>query len=155
MAMSTPNCQQAARVTNTLEHRYKATRKRILVVEDHRLSLVVMHQPLAARGYDVLQASDGWDAISRARDEQPDLILMDIRLPDISGLDATRLLKKDDQTKNIPIIAMTALVAPAIEANALESGCDAYITKPINIENLMRTVEAFLLGLSAAPTNLE
>ena len=126
-----------------------------MVVEDHRLSLVVMHQPLAARGYDVLQASDGWDAISRARDEQPDLILMDIRLPDISGLDATRLLKKDDQTKNIPIIAMTALVAPAIEANALESGCDAYITKPINIENLMRTVEAFLLGLSAAPTNLE
>ena len=114
-----------------------------------------MHQPLAARGYDVLQASDGWDAISRARDEQPDLILMDIRLPDISGLDATRLLKKDDQTKNIPIIAMTALVAPAIEANALESGCDAYITKPINIENLMRTVEAFLLGLSAAPANLE
>ena len=155
MAMSTSNCQQAARVTNTLEHRYKATRKRILVVEDHRLSLVVMHQLLAARGYDVLQASDGWDAISRARDEQPDLILMDIRLPDISGLDATRLLKKDDQTKNIPIIAMTALVAPAIEANALESGCDAYITKPINIENLMRTVEAFLLGLSAAPTNLE
>ena len=126
-----------------------------MVVEDHRLSLVVMHQPLAARGYDVLQASDGWDAISRARDEQPDLILMDIRLPDISRLDATRLLKRDDQTKNIPIIAMTALVAPAIEANALESGCDAYITKPINIENLMRTVEAFLLGLSAAPTNLE
>jgi two-component system cell cycle response regulator DivK len=61
-----------------------------------------------------------------------------------SGLDATRLLKKDDQTKNIPIIAVTALVTPAIEANAFESGCDAYVAKPINIESMMRTVESFL-----------
>ena len=155
MAMSTSNFREAAGVTNTSEHRYKATRKRILVVEDHRLSLIVMCQLLAARGYDVLQASDGWDAISRARDQQPDLILMDIRLPDISRLDATRLLKRDDQTKNIPIIAVTALVTPAIEANALESGCDAYVAKPINIESLMRTVESFLPCLSAAPASLE
>lgn len=154
MGMSTSSFQQAARVTNTLEHRYQATRNRILVVEDDRLSLVVMHQLLAARGYDVLQASDGWDAISRARDEQPDLILMDIRLPDISGLDATRLLKKDDRTRKIPIIAVTALVTPAIEVNAFESGCVAYIGKPIHIENLIRTVEAFLPCLSAAPANV-
>ena len=155
MAMSTSNSQEAVGDTNTSEHRYKATRKRILVVEDHRLSLIVMCQLLAARGYDVLQASDGWDAISRARDQQPDLILMDIRLPDISRLDATRLLKRDDQTKNIPIIAVTALVTPAIEANALESGCDAYVAKPINIENLMRTVESLLPCLSAAPFSPE
>ena len=153
--MSTSNSREAVGHTNISEHFYKTRRKRILVVEDHRLSLIVMCQLLAARGYDVLQASGGWDAISRARDEQPDLILMDIRLPDISGLDATRLLKKGDQTKNIPIIAVTALVTPAIEANAFESGCDAYVAKPINIENLMLTVESFLHCLSAAPASPE
>jgi len=140
--MSTSNYLETAETAKTPKHWSKAARKRILIVEDDRLSLKVLRQLLAARSYDVLQASGGWDAINRARHERPDLILMDLRLPDISGLDATRLLKMDDQTKNIPIIAVTAFATPSFEATAYENGCDAYIAKPIDIENLLGTLES-------------
>jgi two-component system cell cycle response regulator DivK len=119
-------------------------RQRILVVDDDRLSLIVLRQLLTAQGYEILQSSEGWDGINRARYEQPDLIVMDIKLPDISGLDATLLLKKDDQTKAIPIIAVTGCVTPEDKANALKSGCAAFIAKPVDIGNLLRTVELFL-----------
>ena len=142
--MNTFRDPEAAKATQTPERRYKANRKRILVVEDDRLSLIVLRQLLTAQGYEILQTSEGWDGINRARSEQPDLIVMDIRLPDISGLDATVLLKQDDQTRNIPIIAVTAFVTPEDKANALDSGCDAYIAKPVNIGSLLRTVELFL-----------
>ena len=91
-----------------------------------------------------METPEGWQAIHLARDEQPDLILMDIRLPDISGLDVTRLLKQDDQTKTIPIIAVTALANPEYEKKSFESGCDAYIPKPIILDNFLRTIESFL-----------
>ena len=119
-------------------------RQRILIVEDDRLSLVVLRQLLMAQGYEILHSLEGWDGINRARNEKPDLIVMDIKLPDISGLDATLLLKKDDQTRDIPIIAVTACVTPGDKANALKSGCAAYIAKPVDIGNLLRTVELFL-----------
>src|SRR5437868_15277114 len=122
MAMNTSRDPGAAEVTRTPERRYKANRKRILVVEENKLSLIVLRQLLTAQGYEILQSSEGWDGINRARSEQPDLIVMDIKLPDISGLDATLLLKQDDQTKNIPIIAVTACVTPGDKANALKSG---------------------------------
>jgi two-component system, cell cycle response regulator DivK len=147
--MNTSRHPQAAEATRTLQRRYKAKRKRILVVEDDRLSLIVLRQLLTAQGYEVLQSSEGWDGINRARNERPDLIVMDIKLPDISGLDAILILKKDDQTKNIPIIAVTAFVTPADKADALRSGCDAYIAKPVNMNNLLETVEAFLSSSSA------
>ena len=149
MAMNTSRYQEAAEATRTPEHRYKVKRQRILVVEDDRLSLIVLRQLLTAQGYEILQSSEGWDGINRARNERPDLIVMDIKLPDISGLDATLLLKKDDQTKDIPIIAVTACVTPGDKENALRSGCDAYIAKPVNMTNLLRTVEAFLPSSSA------
>ena len=142
--MSTCRYPEAVEETRTPVRRYKVNRRRILVVEYDRLSLIVLRQLLTAHGYEILQSSDGWDGINRARNEQPDLIVMDIKLPDISGFDATLLLKKDDQTKAIPIIAVTASLTPADEANALESGCDAYVPKPINIGNLLRTVESLL-----------
>jgi DNA-binding response OmpR family regulator len=75
-----------------------------LVVEDDRLSLIVLRQLLTAQGYEILQSSKGWDGIHRARNEQPDLIVMDIKLPDISGLDAILRLKKDDQTKTSQLL---------------------------------------------------
>ena len=109
----------------------------------------MLRQLLTAQGYEILQSSEGWDGIHRARNEQPDLIVMDIKLPDISGLDAILILKKDDQTKNIPIIAVTAYVTPADKADALRSGCDAYIAKPVNMNNLLGTVEVFLSSSSA------
>ena len=113
------------------------------------MSLILLRQLLTAQGYETLHSSEGWDGINRARNEQPDLIVMDIKLPDISGLDATLLLKKDDQTKTIPIIAVTAFLTPADKANALRSGCDAYIAKPVNMSNFLRTVETFLSSSSA------
>jgi len=144
MVMNTSRRQEAAQATRTPERRYKVKRQRILVVEDDRLSLIVLRQLLTAQGYEILQSSEGWDGINRVRNEQPDLIVMDIKLPDISGLDATLLLKRDDQTKAIPIIAVTAFATPRDETAALEGGCAAYITKPIKVDELLRTVELFL-----------
>jgi two-component system cell cycle response regulator DivK len=144
MAMNTSRYPEAADATRTPKQRYQVNRKRILIVEDDRLSFIVLCQLLTAQGYEILQSSEGWDGIHRARNEKPDLIVMDIKLPDISGLDAILLLKKDDQTKDIPIIAVTACVTPGDKANALKSGCAAYIAKPVNIGNLLRTVESFL-----------
>jgi two-component system cell cycle response regulator DivK len=107
-------------------------------------SRTLLKQLLKAHGYEILETPEGLRAIDIARDEQPDLILMDIRLPDISGLDVTRLLKQDDQTKTIPIIAVTALATAEYEKKGLESGCDAYIAKPITLDILLRTIESFL-----------
>ena len=118
--------------------------KRILVVEDNQIGLILLSQLLKVHGYEILQTPEGSEAIDLARAEQPDLILMDIGLPDICGLDVTRLLKQDNQTKAIPIIAVTAFAMPRDEKRALESGCDAYITKPIIFEKLLRTVALFL-----------
>ena len=129
--------------------RYQVKRKRILIVEDDRLCLILLRQLLTAQGYEILQSSEGWDGITRARNEQPDLIVMDIKLPVISGLDAILLLKRDDRTKTIPIIAVTGCVTPGDKANALRSGCAAYITKPVKVEELLRTVELFLPSTSS------
>ena len=142
--MNTSRRQEAREATRTPERRYKVKRKRVLVVEDDRLSLTVLRQLLTVQGYEILQSSEGWDGINRARNEQPDLIVMDIKLPDISGLDATLLLKQDDQTKAIPIISVTACLTPEDKANALKSGCSAYIAKPVKVDELLRTVELFL-----------
>jgi len=126
---------------------FDTKRNRILVVEDDHRNMMLLHDLLKAHGYEILKASDGLEAINVARNERSDLILMDIRLPTISGLDATRLLKQDKQTNAIPIIAVTAFATPEDETTALESGCAAYITKPVNIEKLLNTIGA-LLSLS-------
>src|SRR5215471_7618228 len=144
MTMTRSGYQDAAEGTKTPPHQQNAQRKRILVVEDHPLSLVLLKQLLKAHGYEILGTPEGLQALDLARDEQPDLILMDIRLRDISGLDVIRLLKQDDQTKTIPIIAVTALASPEHEKKGLESGCDAYIPKPITLDNFLRTIESFL-----------
>ena len=100
---------------------------RLLVVEDDHRNMRLLHDLLNVHGYEILQASDGLEAISLARDGEPDLILMDIRLPHLSGLAAALLLKQDHQTNAIPIIAVTAFATPGDEATALKSGCAAYI----------------------------
>jgi len=118
--------------------------KRILIVEDNDLSLMLLNDLLEVHGYEILKTGQGLEAIKLAQDNKPDLILMDIQLPDLSGLDVTRLLKQDDQTKCIPIIAVTAFAMLGDEASALESGCDAYIAKPVVVHSLLRTIESFL-----------
>jgi len=122
--------------------------KRILIVEDNDLSLVLLNDLLEVHGYEILKTGQGLEAIKLAQDNKPDLILMDIQLPDLSGLDVARLLKRDNQTKCIPIIAVTAFAMSGDKAKALESGCDAYISKPVILHNLLRMVDAFLSPFS-------
>jgi two-component system cell cycle response regulator DivK len=142
--MSTLEYPNATERRQAPAHPQNAKRKRILVVEDNPISLTLLKQLLKAHGYEVLGTPEGLQALGLARQEQPDLILMDIRLPDISGLEVIRLLKQDEQTKIIPIIAVTAVANPEYEKKGLESGCDAYIPKPITLGNLLGTIESFL-----------
>ena len=100
------------------------------------------------RGYNISQTGDGLEAIDLAVVNLPDLILMDIRLPDMSGLEVTRRLRGDDRSRRIPIIAVTAFAMGWHEREALDSGCDAYISKPISIFGFLRTVESFLSRFS-------
>jgi two-component system cell cycle response regulator DivK len=106
MTMSRSGNPDAAEKMNAPAHQENEKRKRILVVEDNPLSLALLKQLLKVHGYEILETPEGLEAIDIAHDKQPDLILMDIRLPDIRGLDVTRLLKQDDQTKTIPINAV-------------------------------------------------
>ena len=99
---------------------------------------------LESRGYETLQTGDGLKAINLAFAIRPDLILMDIQLPDISGLEVTRRLRGDNRSKQIPIIAVTAFAMGWHEREALDSGCDAYISKPIAMQGFLSTVESFL-----------
>ena len=118
--------------------------KRVLIVEDNELHLRLLNDLLRVYGYEILKTEYGQEAIKLARDNSPDLILMDIKLPDLCGLEVTRLLKQDDQTKCIPIIAVTAFAMRGDEEKALESGCDGYISKPIMIHSFLHTVQRFL-----------
>jgi two-component system cell cycle response regulator DivK len=118
--------------------------KRILIVEDNKLDVRLLKDILESRGYETLQTGDGLEAINLALTNLPDLILMDIRLPDISGLEVTRRLRDDERSGRIPIIAVTALAMEWLEREALDSGCDAYISKPITMLGFLCTVESFL-----------
>jgi len=118
--------------------------KRILIVEDNKLDVRLLRDILVVHGYETLQTEDGLEAINLAWANRPDLILMDIRLPDVSGLEVTRRLRDDDRSKEIPIIAVTAFAMEWHEREALDSGCDAYISKPISILGFLNTVESFL-----------
>ncbi len=117
--------------------------KTVLVVEDNDINMKLFHDVLEARGYNVLQAKDGMEGWHIAREHRPDLILMDIQLPGISGLEVTKWLKDDETLKSIPVIAITAFAMAGDKEKFLEGGCDAYIPKPISIPNFLQTVERF------------
>jgi two-component system cell cycle response regulator DivK len=118
--------------------------KRILVVEDNKLDMRLLKDILEGSGYETLQAADGLEAIDLAFASLPDLILMDIQLPEISGLEVTRRLRGDDRSRRIPIVAVTAFAMGWHEREALDSGCDAYISKPISVLGFLNTVESYL-----------
>jgi two-component system cell cycle response regulator DivK len=118
--------------------------KRILIVEDNTIDVRLLKDILEWRGYETSHTDDGLEAINLAWANRPDLILMDIQLPYISGLEVTRRLKNDDRSKKIPIIALTAFAMGCHEREALDSGCDAYLSKPIAILGFLRTIESFL-----------
>ncbi len=99
---------------------------------------------LTANGYNTLQASDGRNVVELVRAERPDLILMDIQLPEISGLGVTKLLKDDPELKSIPVVAVTAFAMKGDEERIRQGGCDGYIAKPIAVASFLSTVAQFL-----------
>jgi two-component system cell cycle response regulator DivK len=119
-------------------------KKRILIVEDNDLNLKLFRDLLTAHGYETIETKEGLEAITLTRSERPDLILMDIQLPEISGLDVTRKLKSEDAISSIPIIAVTAFAMKDDEEKILAAGCEAYISKPISIVPFLNTVRKFL-----------
>ena len=120
--------------------------KRILVVEDNELNMKLLNDVLEAHGYDVLTTGEGAVAIAWARQYRPDLILMDLQLPDMSGLEVTQLLKAGADTASIPIVAVTAFAMAGDEKKALEHGCDAYIAKPIDLRKFLDLIAEFVGG---------
>src|SRR6185295_5177241 len=118
--------------------------KTILVVEDNELNMKLFHDLLEAHGYNILQTRDGMEALKLARQHKPDLILMDIQLPEVSGLEVTKWIKEDDELKSIPIIAVTAFAMKGDEEKIREGGCEAYLSKPISVSKFLETVRHFV-----------
>jgi len=120
------------------------TSKTVLVVEDNELNMKLFHDLLEAHGYNILQTKDGVEALNLARSHHPDLILMDIQLPEVSGLEVTRWIKDDEALRGIPVIAVTAFAMKGDEEKIRDGGCEAYISKPISVTHFLETVQRFL-----------
>ena len=116
----------------------------ILIVEDNELNMKLFNDLLQAQGYQTVQAMDGMSGLGAARSHVPDLILMDIQLPEISGLEITKILKADDDLKDIPVVAVTAFAMKGDEEKIRDGGCEGYIAKPISVPNFLETISAFL-----------
>ncbi len=117
---------------------------RILLVEDQEMNRDMLSRRLKKRGYEVSIAVDGAEGVDKARSEIPDLILMDMSLPVMDGWEATRTLKGDEATRAIPVVALTAHAMSTDREKALEAGCDAYETKPVDLPRLLETMEKLL-----------
>jgi len=117
---------------------------RILLVEDNEMNRDMLSRRLARRGFDVVVAVDGEQGVHKAGSDSPDLILLDMSLPVLSGWDAARTLKADPATRQIPIIALTAHAMDGDREKALEAGCDEYDTKPVELKRLLDKMKHFL-----------
>lgn len=118
--------------------------KTILVVEDNALNMKLVKSLLTIGKYDMVEAPDAETGITLAREKKPDLILMDIQLPGMDGLTATRIIKEDPSVKDIPVVAFTSFAMEGDEEKATEVGCAGYITKPLDTQNFLKTVEHYL-----------
>ena len=118
--------------------------KTVLIVEDNELNMKLFHDLLEAHGYGTLQTRNGMEAMDIARAHRPDLILMDIQLPEVSGLEVTKWLKEDDDLRSIPVIAVTAFAMKGDEERIRQGGCEAYISKPISVAKFLETVRSYL-----------
>ncbi|HWM29603.1 MAG TPA: response regulator [Woeseiaceae bacterium] len=114
---------------------------KILLVEDNEMNRDMLSRRLRRKGFEVLLATDGEDGVSQARVGAPDIILMDMSLPTMDGWTAAKLLKSESETRNIPIIALTAHAMQGDRDKAMESGCDEYETKPVNLARLLSKIE--------------
>ncbi|MBM3570109.1 MAG: response regulator [Alphaproteobacteria bacterium] len=118
--------------------------KTILIVEDNELNMKLFRDLLDAHGYKTVETRDGREAVDLARQHRPDLIIMDIQLPEISGLEVTKRLKADPTLKAIPVIAVTAFAMKGDEEWVMQGGCDGYIAKPISVVPFIQTVKKFI-----------
>ncbi|MDX1716968.1 MAG: response regulator [Anderseniella sp.] len=117
--------------------------KTVLIVEDNELNMKLFNDLLEAHGYRVLQTREGLSALDIARQHKPDLILMDIQLPEVSGIEVTKWLKEDEELRSIPVVAVTAFAMKGDEQKIREGGCEAYISKPISVASFMATINGF------------
>lgn len=118
--------------------------KTILIVEDNKLNMKLFNDLLENNGYNVIQTSNGFQALQLAKEHQPDLILMDIQLPEVSGLEVTKWIKQDDTISSIPVIAVTAFAMKGDEERIRQGGCEAYISKPISVGTFIQTIKHYI-----------
>ena len=118
--------------------------KTVLIVEDNELNMKLFHDLLEAHGYGTLCSRNGVEAMDLARRHKPDLVLMDIQLPEVSGLEVTGWLKSDPELKTIPVVAVTAFAMKGDEERIREGGCEAYLSKPISVAKFIETVRQFI-----------
>ncbi len=116
----------------------------ILVVEDNEKNMKLFRDVLQATGYATLEASTGADAVELAVSHSPDLVLMDVQLPGMDGLEALALLRADGRTAAIPVVALTAQAMQGDRERFLEAGFDGYISKPVDVADFLRTIEAYV-----------
>ena len=118
--------------------------KKGLIVEENELNMKLFHDLLDSQGYETLQTREGLQALALARQYRPDLILMDIQLPEVSGLVVTKWLKEDDELQAIPVIAVTAFAMKGDEERILQGGCEGYISKPISVPHFLETIARYI-----------
>lgn len=118
--------------------------KTVLIVEDNALNMRLFNDLLGAFGYQTLKSDNGRDALALARKHKPDLVIMDIQLPEISGIEVTKMLKAEPELRAIPVIAVTAFAMRGDEQKIRAGGCDAYLSKPISVTTFLDTVRRFI-----------
>ena len=118
--------------------------KTVMIVEDNELNMKLFHDLLEAQGYRTLQCRLGREAYDLARAERPDLIVMDIQLPEVSGLEVTQRIKRDPDLRHIPVVAVTAFAMKGDEERIRAGGCEAYMSKPISVAKFLETIRGFL-----------
>ena len=117
--------------------------KTILIVEDNELNMKLFNDLLEAHGYQTVQARNGVEAVDLARKHHPNLILMDIQLPEVSGLQMTQWIKDDESLRSIPVVAITAFAMKGDEEKIRQGGCEAYLSKPISVVKFLETVRNY------------
>ena len=118
--------------------------KKVLIVEDNELNMKLFNDLLEAHGYATVQTRNGMEGLDLARAHRPDLILMDIQLPEVSGLQVTQWIKEDPSLRHIPVIAITAFAMKGDEEKIRQGGCEAYLSKPISVVKFLDTVRNYL-----------
>lgn len=118
--------------------------KKVMIVEDNELNMKLFTDIIEATGYETVQTRSGLEALDLAREHNPDLILMDIQLPEVSGLEVTKWLKQDDDLHQIPVIAVTAFAMKGDEERIRQGGCEGYMSKPISVPKFIETIKSYL-----------